>query len=63
MLVGPGFVAAPVAAVRFAQGPGVDYESGRLVPGLLMALGMAGVAIAIALRTDWTKPTAAAPRP
>lgn len=60
VVVGPGFVAAPVTPVRFSLVPGVAYEAGRLVPGLLVAMGLVGVAVAIAVRTDWTKPTEAA---
>lgn len=60
VVVGPGFVVAPVAPVRFAMGPGVAYDAGRLAAGLLIAVGLVGAAVAIAVRTDWTKPTEAA---
>lgn len=59
VVVGPGFVIAPVTPVRFSLGPGVAYEAGRLVPGVLIAVVLVGAAIAIAVRTDWTKPTEA----
>jgi len=60
VVVGGGFVAAPVTPVRFAGGPGVDYDSGRILLGVLVAVVLTGVAVAITRRTDWRKPTEAA---
>ena len=59
-MVGPGFVAAPVAPVAFSAGPGVAYDADRVVPGVLIAVVLVALAVGIALRTDWTKPTEAA---
>jgi hypothetical protein len=57
---GPGFIAAPAAPVAFALGPGVAYEAGRLTLGIAVALSLIAVAVVLARRTDWTKPTEAA---
>lgn len=60
VVVGGGFVAAPVAPVRFSLGPGVTYDGARVVLGVLAAVVLIGIALVIARRTDWTKPTEAA---
>ena len=60
VVVGSGFVTASPASVGFSLGPGVAYDAGRLVPGLILALVLVGAAVVIARRTDWTKPTEAA---
>jgi hypothetical protein len=60
VVVGGGFVVAPVTPVRFSLGPGVAYDGGRVLIGVLMAMVLAGAALLIARRTDWTKPTEAA---
>ncbi|MCA1691380.1 MAG: hypothetical protein LC733_03935, partial [Actinobacteria bacterium] len=60
VVVGEGFLTAPVAPVAFALGPGPAYDAGRLVLGLGCALLLVATAAAIAMRTDWTKPTEAA---
>jgi hypothetical protein len=60
VVVGDGFVAAPVAPVRFSLGPGVAYDGGRVLLGVLTAMVLLGGALVIARRTDWTKPTEAA---
>ena len=60
VVVGEGFLTAPVAPVAFSLGPGPAYDAGRLVLGLGGALFLAAAAVAIARRTDWTKPTEAA---
>lgn len=59
-VVGGGFVAAPVTPVRFSLGPGVAYDGGRILVGVAVAMVLIGAALAIARRTDWTKPTEAA---
>jgi hypothetical protein len=60
VVVGSGFVAAAAAPVAFAEGPGVDYTAGRVAPGVIGALVLIGLALGIARRTDWRKPTEAA---
>jgi hypothetical protein len=60
VVVGGGFVAAPVTPVRFSAGPGVAYDGGRVLVGVVMALALSGAGLLIARRTDWTKPTEAA---
>ena len=60
VVVGGGFVAAPVTPVRFSAGPGVDYDGGRVLFGVLTAMALIGAGVLIARRTDWTKPTEAA---
>jgi hypothetical protein len=60
VVVGGGFVAAPVTPVRFSAGPGVAYDGGRVLAGVLLALVLSGAGLLIARRTDWTKPTEAA---
>ncbi len=60
VVVGGGFVAAPVTPVRFSLGPGVAYDGGRLLLGVLIAVALIGAAVGIARRTDWTKPAEAA---
>ncbi|MGH9266987.1 MAG: hypothetical protein ACRD0D_02300, partial [Acidimicrobiales bacterium] len=60
VVIGPGFVTAPAARVAFSLGPGPAYDAGRLVLGLGCALLLLASAVAIAMRTDWTKPTEAA---
>ncbi|MDP1807487.1 MAG: hypothetical protein Q8K72_20080, partial [Acidimicrobiales bacterium] len=60
VVVGGGFVAAPVTPVQFSLGPGVAYDGGRVLLGVLVALALIGAALVIARRTDWTKPTEAA---
>jgi hypothetical protein len=59
-VVGGGFVAAAAVPITFSLGPGVAYDADRVVPGLLVALVLVAVAAALAVRTDWTKPTEAA---
>jgi hypothetical protein len=59
VLVGPGFIAAPPTPVAFSLGPGVAYDAGRLIPGVLIAVALAAIAALLAIRTDWTKPTEA----
>ncbi|MGI9022919.1 MAG: hypothetical protein ACR2HV_06775 [Acidimicrobiales bacterium] len=54
-----GYVAAPVIPIRFARGPGAGYTPWRLAGGLATALGLGVIAIGIARRTDWSKPTEA----
>ncbi|MDQ3641480.1 MAG: hypothetical protein M3450_08470, partial [Actinomycetota bacterium] len=49
-----------VTPVRFSAGPGVAYDSGRVLLGVLTAMVLIGAAVVIARRTDWTKPTEAA---
>ena len=60
VVVGSGFVTAPATPVEFSLGPGVAYEADRLVPGIGMAIVLVALAVVIARRTDWTKPTEAA---
>ena len=60
VVVGGGFVAAPVAPVQFSRGPGVAYDGGRVLAGVLTAMVLLGAGLVIARRTDWTKPTEAA---
>lgn len=60
VVVDTGFVTAPASGVAFALGPGVDYEPGRMLAGVLCALVLAAVAGTILVRTDWTKPGEAA---
>ena len=60
VVVGDGFVAAPVAPVRFSLGPGVEYERARVLFGAVTAMVLIGAAVVIVRRTDWTKPTEAA---
>jgi hypothetical protein len=60
VVVGGGFVAAPITPVRFSAGPGVAYDGGRVLAGVLMAVVLGGAGLLIARRTDWTKPTEAA---
>lgn len=60
VVVGGGFAAAPVTPVRFSLGPGVAYDGGRVLVGVLVAMVLIGAALVIARRTDWTKPTEAA---
>ena len=60
VVVGGGFVAAPVEPVQFSLGPGVAYEGGRVLAGVLVATVLIGAALVIARRTDWTKPAEAA---
>jgi hypothetical protein len=59
-VVGPGFIAAPATPVGFSLGPGVDYEAGRLLAGIGVALLLVVLAVGLAVGTDWTKPTEAA---
>lgn len=60
VVVGGGFVTAPVTPVRFSRGPGVAYDGGRVVFGVLLAMVLIAAAVVLARRTDWTKPTEAA---
>ena len=60
VVAGGGFIAAPIAPVRFSLGPGPSYDTDRVVAGVLVAMGFLGLAVVIARRTDWTKPTEAA---
>jgi hypothetical protein len=60
VVAGGGFVAAPVTPVRFSRGPGVAYDGGRVVFGVLLAIVLSGAAVVIVRRTDWTKPSEAA---
>lgn len=60
VVVENGFVVAPVAEVRFSRGPGVRYDSGRVLPGVSIAVVLLLTAVAVARRTDWMKPTEAA---
>lgn len=60
VVVGGGFITAPIAPVRFSLGPGPSYDAGRVVAGVVVAIGLLGAAVLIARRTDWTKPTEAA---
>ena len=60
VVVGGGFVAAPVTPVQFSLGPGVAYDRSRVLAGVLTAMVLLGGALVIARRTDWTKPTEAA---
>lgn len=60
VLVGPGFIAAPAAPISFSTEPGVDYKARRLVPGVAAALMLLALALGLAARTDWAKPTEAA---
>ncbi len=60
VIAGSGFVGAAVTPVAFSEGPGVAYTAGRMVPGVGIALVLVGVALTIARRTEWTKPTEAA---
>jgi hypothetical protein len=59
VVVGPGFVAAPVAPLAFSAAPGVAYEGGRLARGLAIAVALGAIAVVVAVRTDWSKPTEA----
>ncbi len=59
VVVGGGFVAAPVTPVRFSLGPGPAYDGGRVLFGVLTAVVLIGAAVVIARGTDWTKPTEA----
>jgi len=58
VLVGDGYITA--APVAFSIGRGVDYDAGRLWPGAAAALVLLGIAVLIAVKTDWTKPSEAA---
>jgi hypothetical protein len=60
VVVGGGFIAAPITPLRFSLGPGPSYDAGRVLAGVVVAMGFLGVAVYIARRTDWTKPTEAA---
>ncbi|MGQ0745119.1 MAG: neocarzinostatin apoprotein domain-containing protein [Acidimicrobiales bacterium] len=60
VIVGAGFVAAPVAPITFSLGPGASYQPVRLVAGLTTALALLVMALLVARRTDWTKPAEAA---
>ena len=60
VVVDGGFVAGPVAPVRFSLGPGPQYDGARVLLGVVMAMALIGAAVVIARRTDWTKPTEAA---
>ena len=60
VVVGGGFVAAPAAPIRLSLGPGVAYDGGRVLLGVVMAIALIGAAVVIARRTDWTKPAEAA---
>lgn len=60
VVVGGGFVAAPVTPPRFSAGQGVDYDGGRVLLGVLTAMVLIGAAVVLARGTDWTKPTEAA---
>ncbi len=60
VVVGPGFVVAAPSPVGFSSGPGVTYDAGRLAAGIAVAFVLGVVAIGLAVRTDWTKPTEAA---
>ncbi len=59
VLAGPGYVVAPAAVVSFAEGPGAGYPARRVVPGVAVGVLLLLVAGAIALRTDWSKPSEA----
>jgi hypothetical protein len=60
VVVGDGFIAAPVTPVRFSLGPGPSYDRRRVLAGVLVAVALIGAAAFIARRTDWTKPAEAA---
>ncbi len=60
VVVGGGFIAAPVAPVSFSLGPGVEYQGARVLLGVMTAMVLIGAAVVIARRTDWTKPAEAA---
>lgn len=60
VVTGDGFVSAPVALLTFSAGPGPAYDPGRLVPGLAVALALVAAAVALARRTDWSRPGEAA---
>lgn len=60
VVVGGGYITAPITPVRFALGPGPSYDAGRVLAGVVVAVGLLGAAVLIARRTDWTKPTEAA---
>lgn len=60
VIVGNGYVAAAPVPVRFSHGPGVVYRADRIVPGVAIALVLVAVALGLAAKTDWTKPTEAA---
>lgn len=60
VVVGGGFIAAPVTPVRFSLGPGVAYDGRRVLVGVLGATVLIGAALVITRHTDWTKPTEAA---
>jgi hypothetical protein len=60
VVVGGGFISAPVAPVSFSLGPGASYEAGRVLIGVLVAMALIGAAVTISRRTDWTRPTEAA---
>lgn len=45
---------APVAPLRFARPPGADYDPARLAGGLATAGLLAGLAVWLVRRTDWS---------
>ena len=51
---GRAFVRATPVALSFASTPGVDYASGRVIGGLAFALALAGAALYLIRRTDWS---------
>jgi hypothetical protein len=59
VVVGGGYLTAPVTPVRFSQGPGPAYDSGRVLFGVLVGVVLIGAAVVLARQTDWTKPTEA----
>lgn len=60
VVVGPGFITAPATEIAFSEGPGVEYTAGRMATGIAITLALVGIAVAIGVRTDWTKPAEAA---
>lgn len=60
VVVNDGYLAAPAVPISFARGPGVDYRSGRVATGLGVALALLALALVVAWRTDWAKPSEAA---
>lgn len=60
VVVGDGFIAAPVTEVRFSRGPGVAYDARRVLSGVGLAVVLLGAATAMARRTDWRAPEEAA---
>jgi hypothetical protein len=60
VIVGNGFVAAAPAPISFSLGPGVAYDVSRVAPGVAIAVLLVVIALGLAAKTDWTKPTEAA---